>query len=105
MTADQQSADVARERALLLADQDLQAIALLLESPGWLYLQRRLNETRNLIRDRIADDETLSDLDTRILRAKSATLSEVLRIPATDRAVHQTTLANARVQESGPRRG
>lgn len=105
MTADQQSADVARERALLLADQDLQAIALLLESPGWLYLQRRLNETRNLIRDRIADDETLSDLDTRILRAKSATLSEVLRIPATDRAVHQTTLANARAQESGPRRG
>lgn len=106
MTSDaQHAADVARERAILLADQDLQAIALLLESPGWLYLQRRLNETREHLRSTIADNETLSDLDVRILRAKASALAEVLRLPATDRAAHQTTLANARAQESGPRRG
>lgn len=105
MTPEQQSAQVARERALELAEQDLHAINLLLESPGWLYLQRRLNETRAAFRDTIADDGTLTDQQTRDLRIQRQTLGYVLRLPHTDRAAHQATMGARNMKDSGPARG
>jgi hypothetical protein len=104
MTPEQQSAQVARERAIQTAEEDLTAIAILLESPGWAYLTRRLTEMRQSIRDDIAD----LDLDhekTSRARIKAKFIRELLRLPYDDRAAHQSTLANRDQHKAGPSKG
>ena len=105
MTPEQNAAQVARERALLLAEQDLHAIALLFDSPGWAYLERRLHELRQQTRDEIADNDLLTDAKTRELRVRVKTLTEILRLPATDRMLHASTIELGKAQRSGPSRG
>lgn len=98
-------AQVIHERALELAEKDLVSIALLLDCPGWTYLQRRLSETRDAIRATIADDDSLTDADIRRLRAKAQTLTEILHLPHNDRTAHQSTVARAKLKHAGPSRG
>jgi hypothetical protein len=101
----EQSAILARERAIELAEQDLPVIEQLLDSKGWAYLSRRLRELRQSIRDLIADDENLTDIETRALRRVAKEYGEILRLPQADRAVHHATLAQRDNKESGPSRG
>lgn len=96
---------VAAERALDLAEKDLAAINLLLESPGWAYLKRRLEETRDALRATLADDEALTGRQTRTLRAQAKVYTEILRLPAQDRSAHANTLRVAALRAAGPSRG
>lgn len=98
-------AQVIHERALELAEKDLVSIALLLDCPGWTYLQRRLSEKRDQLRDAIADDNDLTDAQTRQLRHERKILSDILRLPHQDRQAHQGTIANAKAKAAGPSRG
>lgn len=100
-----QSAQVARERAIELAENDSTAIAQLLDSPGWQYLKRRLTERRQQLRDAIADDDTLTDAQTRTARALAKEYADILNLPLQDRAAHLNTIAAHRSKDAGPRRG
>lgn len=100
-----QLAQVSRERSIELAEQDLPAIESLLDSKGWAYLSRRLNERRQQLRDKIADDEGLSDEHTRILRARAKEYEDILRLPHQDRTIHTNTLRARDKFHSGPSRG
>lgn len=101
----QQSQELARERAIELAEQDIPIIDELLDSKGWAYLARRLREQRDAIRAKIADDEDLSARETRILRRVAKEYDAILRLPHNDRTVHQGTLAADKQRATGPSRG
>ena len=105
MNAPDTAAQVARERALDLAEKDLAAINVLLESPGWAYLKRRLEETRDALRADIADCADLTGRQTRALRAQVRAYNEIIRLPAQDRIAHTSTIAQARQRDAGPSRG
>ena len=105
MTPEQQSAQVARERSIQRAEEDLTAIAILLDSPGWTYLTRRYTQARQALRDSIADDDTLTEQETRIRRRLVKYYDDLLRGPYDDRAAHQSTLANRDQHKAGPSKG
>lgn len=100
-----EDAQVIHERALELAEKDLVAIAILLDSPGWTYLQRRIAEKRDHIRDTLADNDELTDAQTRALRLERKLLYELSRLPLNDRAAHHATVARAKIKNAGPSRG
>lgn len=99
----EQLEQLARERATELAEQDIPAIESLLDSKGWAYFSRRLNERRQAIRDQLADDNALTGRQTRALRAIVKEYDEILRLPHQDRTVHNDTLRAQ--QRVGPARG
>ena len=105
MTPEAQSAQVARERANQRAEEELTAIAILLESPGWTYLVRRYTQLRQALRDSIADDDTLTEQETRIRRRLVKYYDDLLRGPYDDRAAHQSTLRLRDQHKAGPSKG
>lgn len=104
MNADTQQ-KLARERSVELAEQDVPVIDALLDSKGWAYLTRRLREKRDALRAALADDDSLSDADTRTLRRIVRIYDEILQLPTADRSVHLHTLAQAAQRSAGPRLG
>jgi hypothetical protein len=102
---DNPAAAVAHEQRLDRAHRDLDAIAQLLDSPGWTYLARRLSEQREMLRENIADNDSLTDLETRAHRAGIRLYSEILNLPAQDRAVNLAFLARNRSKNEGPHLG
>ena len=105
MTPEQQSAQVSHERAIQTAEEALTTIAILLESPGWAYLVRRYTQARQALRDSLADDDTLTEHETRIRRRLVKYYDDLLRGPYDDRAAHQSTLAHRDQHTAGPSKG
>lgn len=98
---------VARERAIQLAEDDIPIIDALLDSPGWAYLSRRLRDLRQGYRDATADDDDLTDAQTKTNRAISRLLDDLSRLPEQDRRMHTATLDAAKraAAATGPARG
>lgn len=100
------SSQVSSERAAQLAETDLNHIARLTESDHFnQYFVRRLKERRQILRENVADDDSLNDLETRILRRLIKEYDSILRMPEEDRQAHAQTLKFLRIEPSGPSRG
>jgi hypothetical protein len=101
----EQQEQLARERAIERAEHDIPIIEQLLESQAWAYLSRRLNERRQQFRDTIADNDNLSDAETRALRRVLQEYDAILHLPHVDRQVLTGVLEDRTRRANGPARG
>lgn len=89
----QAESDAQRERAIELAQRDLADIAALLDfEPFQRYYQRRLTERLALLKEDIAANDSLTDLETRTQRALARQYADLLAMPAQERAIHAQAL-------------